>query len=226
MNIDDEAFYNCRNLKRVELPETLRSQVEDGCFIFCGSDLEIIYMPIPEVADDSKVAAALEGSADVKLVENIKTAAEYAAYREWALNLEGATPEEVKASSNAWLSYALNTDKLIIAAPKEGDVVIDTFESAANDGVFEFTVKIDGIKVGKEALEANLMKVFGIEGAETLASGGAGFSTDNVEVNTATPEGGNVKFSVTPKKRNGELGMGNGNWEKPDSFFFRVKMKQ
>ena len=61
---------------------------------------------------------------------------------------------------------------------------------------------------------------------QTLANGGAGFSTDNVEVNTATPESGNVKFSVTPKKWNGELGMGNGNREKPDSFFFRVKMKQ
>ena len=84
------------------------------------------------------------------------------------------------------------------------------------EGAFEFTVKIDGIEVGDNALGANLKKVFGIEGAETLANGGAGFSTDNVEVNTATPESGNVKFSVTPK-------MGDG--EKPDSFFFRVKMK-
>lgn len=82
----------------------------------------------------------------MKLAENITTAAEYAAYRAWALNLEGATPEEVKASPNAWLMYALNTDKLIIAAP----------------------------------------------------------------------ENGNVKFTVTPKMENGE---------KPDSFFFRVKMK-
>lgn len=171
---------------------------------------------LPEVTDDSNVAAALEGSADVKLVENIKTAAEYAAFREWALNLEGVTPEEVKASPNAWLSYALNTDKLIIAAPKEGDIVIDTFEIAATEGAFEFTVKIDGIEVGDNALGANLRKVFDIEGTETLANGGAGFSTDNVEVNTATPESGNVKFSVTPK-------MGNG--EKPDSFFFRVRMK-
>ena len=43
---------------------------------------------------------------------------------------------------------------------------------------------------------------------QTLANGGAGFSTDNVEVNTATPESGNVKFSVTPKKGNGERELG------------------
>ena len=48
-------------------------------------------------------------------------------------------------------------------------------------------------------------------------SGGAGFSSDNVEVNAAASENGNVKFSVTPKIRNGE---------KPNLFFFRVKMKQ
>ena len=46
--------------------------------------------------------------------------------------------------------------------------------------------------------------------------GGTRFSSDNVEVNAAAPENGNVKFTVTPK-------MGNG--EKPKSFFFRVKMK-
>lgn len=170
----------------------------------------------PEVSDDSKVVAALEGSADAKLAENITDAATYMAFREWALNLEGVTPEEVKSSLNTWLSYALNTAALIIDAPKEGDVIINVFESAVTEGAFEFTVKIDGITVGENALGANLRKVFEVEGAETLANGGAGFSTDNVEVNTATPESGNVKFSVTPKMWNGE---------KPDSFFFRVKMK-
>jgi hypothetical protein len=35
-------------------------------------------------------------------------------------------------------------------------------------------------------------------------SGGAGFSFDNVEVNAAAPENGNVKFTVTPKVGNGE----------------------
>lgn len=175
--------------------------------------------PIPKLnatATVEQVAAALEGSADAKLAANITDAAEYAAYRAWALGLVGVTAQEVKASAYSWLSYALNTATLIAAAPKDGDVVIDTFESAATDGAFEFTVKLDGIEVGENALGANLRKVFDIEGAETLANGGAGFSTDNVEVNTAAPESGNAKFTVTPKI---------GNGEKPDSFFFRVKMK-
>ena len=43
-----------------------------------------------------------------------------------------------------------------------------------------------------------------IEGVEKLMSGGVGelgvgFSSDNVEVNAAAPENGNVKFTVTPK---------------------------
>ena len=60
--------------------------------------------------------------------------------------------------------------------------------------------------------------MFGIEGAENLASDGAGFSSDNVEVNAIAPENGNVKFTVTPK------GGGEGA-RLPTSFFFRVKMK-
>ena len=169
----------------------------------------------------AEVAAALEGSADVKLVENIKTAVEYAAFREWVLNLEGVTPEEVKASPNAWLSYALNTDKLIIAAPKEGDIVINTFESAAVDGAFEFTVKIDGVEVGDNALEVNLKKVFDVEGCNDFKN--REFSTEVVGINVAAPLNGNVKFVVKPKMWNGEWGTGNA--EKPNSFFFRVKMK-
>ena len=182
---------------------------------------------IPELlltATAAEIAAALEGSADAKLTANITDAATYAAYRTWALGLAGVTPDAVKASPNAWLSYALDTDALIAAAPKEGDVVIDTFESAATDGAFEFTVKIDGIEVGEDALEANIRKAFDIEGAERLASGEAGFSSDNVEVNAAKSENGNVKFIVTPKVGNWDLGMGNG--EKLESFFFRVKMKE
>ena len=43
------------------------------------------------------------------------------------------------------------------------------------------------------------------------------FSSDNVEFNAATPENGNVKFTVTPKMEKDQ---------KPDSFFPRVKMKR
>jgi hypothetical protein len=39
---------------------------------------------------------------------------------------------------------------------------------------------------------------------------------EGVKDYTAAPENGNVKFTIKPKMENGE---------KPDSFFFRVKMK-
>jgi hypothetical protein len=175
--------------------------------------------PIPELsatATTAEVSAALEGSADANLAGNIKTAAEYAAYRTWALGLTVVTPDQVKASPNAWLSYALDVDSLIAVALKEGDVVIDAFESTTTDGTIEFTVKIDGIEVGGNALEANIRKVFDIEGAEKLVSGGVGFTSDNVEVNAAVTDNKDIKFIVTPKLENSK---------KPNSFFFRVKMK-
>ena len=242
--IESYAFYGCNNLLEIKFQGN--APVLDGWLFFYDvssdctayvkststgwgvdipgkwNEINIEYQttfdPIPELsasATAAEVAAALEGSADAKLAANITDAATYAAYRTWALGLEVVTPQQVKDSAYAWLSYALDTDALIAAAPKEGDIVIDTFEGAATDGAFEFTVKIDGIAVGDNALEANIRKVFDIEGAEKLASDGAGFSSDNVEVNAAAPENGNVKFTVTPK----------GGGEKPNSFFFRIKMK-
>ena len=170
--------------------------------------------PIPEVTKDSEVSAALEGSTDAKLVANITTAAEYAMYRTWAMRLSGATTAEVKASPNAWLSYALGCESLIATAPVAGDVVIDSFESSSTDGAFEFTVKLKDIVVGYGALEDNLKKVFDIEGREKLSSGE--FSSNVVQINAAQADNGNVKFTVTPKAENSD---------KPDSFFFKVKMK-
>jgi len=181
--------------------------------------------PFPELdptATVEDVKAVLESAADPALA-NISDVATYNIFRSWAnsVKVTSSAPASVlavKDSAYAWLSYALDADALIAAAPKEGDIVIDTFESAATDGVFEFTVKIDGIAIGDNALEANLKKVFDIEGAEKLESDGAGFSSDNVEVNAAAPENGKVKFTVTPK--GGALGT-----TRPASFFFRIKMK-
>jgi hypothetical protein len=50
------------------------------------------------------------------------------------VGLANTTPDQVKASPNAWLSYALDVDSLIAVALKKEDVVIGTFESAATDG--------------------------------------------------------------------------------------------
>ena len=64
------------------------------------------------------------------------------------------------------------------------------------------------------ALEANICKVFDIEGVEDLASGM--FSADAAKVNAAAAEGGKVKFTVTPVGTEAS---------RPASFFFKVRMK-
>jgi hypothetical protein len=193
--------------------------------------IKIEYMtedPIPELpstATADEVAAALGGSADAKLAANITDAENYAAYREWSFSVKTADgsaiagAEAVKNAANAWLSYALDAEKLIANALVEGDVVIDTFENAATDEAFEFTVNVKDIAVGDGALEANIKKVFDIEGVGDLATGT--FSADVVEVNAAAAEGGKVKFTVTPKGgESGALGT-----TRPTRFFFKVKMK-
>ena len=167
--------------------------------------------PIPEIIKDSEVAAALEGSADAKLTANITDAETYAAYRTWALGLAGVTPDAVKASPNAWLSYALNTAALIAAAPKEGDLKIGGFTQGSLAGVFDLSVSISGITVGDNATAANLEKVFGVEGAGSLDEGE--FKEANVDIEFGKPDGGKVKIKVTPKDMTAK------------QVFMRVKMK-
>ena len=136
---------------------------------------------------------------------------EYAAYRAWALGLTGVTPDQVKASPNAWLSYALNTAALIAAAPKEGDLKIGGFTQGSSAGVFDLSVSISGITVGDNATAANLKKVFGVEGAGLLDE--SEFKEENVNIEFGKPDGGKVKIKATPKNPAAK------------QFFMRVKMK-
>lgn len=171
--------------------------------------------PIPELsaaATSAEVVAALEGSADAKLAANIATAAEYAAYRAWALGLSGVTPDAVKDSAYAWLSFALDADALIAAAPKEGDLKIGGFTQGSSAGVFDLSVSISGIAVGDNATAENLAKVFGIEGAGSLDE--SEFKDEDVDIEFGKPEGGKVKIKATPKDPAAK------------QFFMRVKMKQ
>ena len=191
------------------------------CFVVGYNNFEVATVDVeqkanfmPEVSNDAAVATVVSGFEDGKVAENIKTVTDYAAYRAWAMGLSGVTSETVKASPNAWLSYALNCGSLIASMPKEGDVKIDAFESSSADGAFEFKVKVKNITVGKDALEANIRKVFDVEGCESL--GNDSFSSDAVTIDAAVAEDGKVKFTVVPKKAGGK---------KPGSFFFRVKMK-
>ena len=176
--------------------------------------------PIPELpstATADEVAAALGGLADTKLSANITDAANYAAYREWALGVKTADgsavagAEAVKNAANAWFSYALNTAALIAAAPKEGDLKIGGFTQGSSAGVFDLSVSISGITVGDNATAANLKKVFGVEGAGLLDE--SEFKEENVNIEFGKPDGGKVKIKATPKNPAAK------------QFFMRVKMK-
>ena len=168
--------------------------------------------PIPEVTKDSEVHVALNGSVDARLLTNITNVTDYVSYRAWALGLEGVTAQEVKESPNAWLSYALNTAALIAAAPKEGDLTIGGFTQGSSAGFFDLTVSISGIAVGDNATAANLVKVFGVEGAGSLDE--SEFKEENVDIEFGKPEGGKVKIKAIPKDSVAK------------QFFMRVKMKQ
>ena len=177
------------------------------------ASFKIVLDPLPALGENATaddVATILGGVADAKLKVNVTDAADYANFRAW-LEAKGIDHNDVAKSLFAWLSYALDTAGLVAAGPKEGDVTIDTFEKSATDGAFDFTVKIDGIAVGENALEANIRKVFDVEGAADLGNGT--FSDSAVEINAATPENGKAKFTVTPKGEN------------TPQFFFKVKLK-
>ena len=171
-----------------------------------------------ENATAEDVASILGGVADGKLKANIADPEGYANFRAW-LESKGIDHKNVTKSLFAWLSYALDTAGLITDGLKEGDLVIDGFGNGAEDGKFELVASVDGISVGDGATDANLRKVFDIEGTSAImrANGAEdGFSADNVEISVAEPSGGKVKFTVTPKVEGGKT---------PDRFFFKVKMK-
>lgn len=167
--------------------------------------------PIPDIGDTpsaAEIQSALTGSADAKLTENITDVETYNAYRDWATTI-GA--QAVKESPNAWLSFALQSDKLIEKAPVQGDLKIDDFTPSVTDGGFDMTVSLDGVDIGSEASKENLKKVFGIEGATSLS--GDAFSSTNVELEFGTPVGGKVKCTAVPKDTSAT------------SFFMKMKLK-
>lgn len=173
---------------------------------------------IPAIASDGEVAAALAGTTDVNLTANVTNAAQYAAYRTWALSVTNATTttQMVKESTRTWLSYAFAADALIDKELTSDDVKIESFTPASTDGKFEFTVSVKDVNIGGgsvavETLKENLKKVLGIEGSATLSPGG--FSSDNIDITFDTPVDGKARFIVSPPADAG------------NSFFMRVKVK-
>ena len=168
---------------------------------------------LPELSDSATtndVAKALRGAADAKLAENIKTAAEYSAFRSWAIGLSGITLDNVNNSPNAWLSYALNTDKLIEGEVTESRLKITSFNLSDENNLFSIKLKLDGVDVGDAAAVENLLKIFAIEGAKELSDDS--FSVDNVVLDVVQPNDGDVEFVVAPRKKDAV-------------FFFRARLR-
>ena len=201
--------WNC-DYTSTELPETwygypIEYATEDN-----------LYPVLDANATAEDVANALSGSVDENLAKNIISVEMYNNYREWALSVKNASGDEVagveavKASTTAWMSFALDQSRLIANEPVEGDVAIASLDAVAADGAFEFTINIDKINVGDGAVEENLKKLFKIEVATSLGND-ANFSSENVEIELAEPVNGNVKFKILPK-------------DSPDSFFIRATL--
>ena len=174
--------------------------------------------PIPPVASDDEVAAALAGTTDASLVANVTNAAQYTAYRAWALSVTNGTTtaQMIKESVRTWLSFALGASSLIDKELTSDDVKIESFTPASTEGKFEFTVSIKDVNIGggsvtMETLKENLTKVLGIEGSATLAPDA--FSSDNIDITFDTPVDGKARFTVAPPADAG------------NSFFMRVKVK-
>ena len=171
---------------------------------------------IPELREDDSpetVAAALEGTADAKVAENIKDVATYGKYRKWIAGVKDATAAEVKVAPNAWLSYALNTTNLV-ATPVEGDLKVDSI-LPLQDGFFTMELSVRDVDIGMgnvddATVQENLAKIFSIEGATLLEA--LAFSTENVVYSFGVPVGGKVTVEVKPVVSDG------------GSIFFRARM--
>lgn len=164
---------------------------------------EVVWMPagaIPELgtgASSEMITLVLSGAADAKLAANIKDAAEYAAFRAWTMGLSGISPEQVKASPNAWLSYVLNTDKLIEGEISDGDLKIETFTLGSEDGVFDMKVRVVDASIGPDAALSNLIRAFVVEGTPSLTED---FSVEKVAVAFGEPDDGAATFSISPRE--------------------------
>ena len=193
--------------------------------------------PVPAIAADGDVAAALDGASDARLAEKITTATKYTAYRTWVDGVAGTDLEDtaviakrqtIKDAAHAWLGYALDLgyDATLALAPKQGDLTIATFENGAvaggtatlpsggaavsAGGSWTLTVAIDGISVGANATAVNLAEAIVVEGATTL--GDAAFSSSSVTATFSPTTDGKVSISIKPTDATAS------------TFFIRVKL--
>ena len=177
--------------------------------------------PIPYLGEQptpEEVESALTGSQDARLVANITDGAMYNAYRDWAMKLNGKgsiTLQDIKDSETAWISFALDADRILDASPGNGDLVVEEFKPTVAAGVFEFTVGVKDVFIGANAAAENLKIVFGLEGTPSL--GFTVFDPKNVTIEFGKPKDGKLKFTAKPNMGDSQL--------LPDSFFMKMMMR-
>ena len=150
--------------------------------------------PIPEIGGDADVAGALMGSADGRLSEYIKTAAEYNAYRGW-VDAKGLDHQAAKNSPRAWFSYVTGADGLVEQTFQNGDVVIDSL-APVSGGTIMFEVDVKDVLIGSTAMAENLATVFEVQGSTSLNAGT--FSSDNVTASFGVSASGRLVVTAYP----------------------------
>ena len=163
---------------------------------------------LPEDCEESQLSEVMEAFSDILLVAHVTNKAEYAEFRDWALD-SGARADALAGSKMAWKSFAMDLSGLA-PEPEDGDLKIDEIRSSDVVGSCEILFSLENAKIGQSALEARLKTIFGVEGTTTLGEGE--FSADGVSISLEPTADGRVKATVTPA-------------DSPDSFFMRVKMK-
>lgn len=211
--------------------------IDNGCFVPSKSGVAVLrcYLPVngmsmsavfqvivtdelPDLGENpttQKIALALDGMNDDKVLANITDGDQYARFRTWAMSAKDksgnvAGMQGVRNSQHAWVSFALDSDKLLVQLPTDEDLTVEKFEPASEAGKFDFTVSVDGVNVGSDAQKENLKQVFGLEGATSLNPDD--FSSGNVDLTFGTPADGKVKFTAGPKDTNAS------------TFFMKVKV--
>ena len=213
-SIGSSAFASCGALRTVYV------DMGDGARVKTlmsgkGADVEQIDFievgVLPELGKEAtaaEVQAALAGSADGRLQENITDVETYGQYRAWAqrIGTMGAA-----RSANAWVSFAVDSPVPLARAPTDGDLTVTAFEPTVTAGAFAFEVEVAGVEVGAGATESNLKRVFRLEGSATLDP--AAFDEGNVAVEFGEQLGGKLRFTVVPTDREAK------------SFFMRMRVK-
>lgn len=223
-DIGRSAFNNCSKLSKIivdkgdvnrvmEMIENSKSSLKLWTVQFVEREDSIPELMANATKED--VDRALSGSKDWALFRNISDGVAYGAYFTWAQRVVDAgfvdSTQTIKDSETAWISFALDADKLLAAQPRSEDLRIEEFMPVLAADSFECMMSVKGVNVGSEALKENLEKVFGMEGAEALDDNA--FKTGNVEIEFERPENGNVRFTARPKTNSG-------------SFFMRARRKE